>query len=75
MGRRGRQEKVLYSAQLRHRKLLSQSDLLWVPVIRGTEHDYYVFQMHLVKYSLADGALLSRPRHRAQRERGLRHSH
>ena len=75
MGRRGRQEKMLHSVQLSHRKLLSQSDLLWVPVIRGKEHNYYVFQMHLIKYTLADGALLSRSRHRAQRERGLRHSH
>lgn len=68
-------KKMLYSVQLSHRKLMSQSDLLWVPVIRGKEHSYYVFQMHLIKYTLADGALLSRSRHRAQRETGLRHSH
>lgn len=66
---------MLYSAQLSHRKLMSRSDLLWVPLIRGKEHNYYVFQMHLIKYTLAGGALLSRSRHRAQRETGLRHSH
>lgn len=66
---------MLYSAQLSHRKLMSQSDLLWVPLIRGKEHNYYVFQMHLIKHTLAGGALLSRSRHRAQRETGLRHSH
>lgn len=66
---------MLYSVELSHRKLLSQIVLRWVPVIRGKEHNHYVFQIHLIKYTLADGALLSRSRHGPQRERGLRHSH
>lgn len=61
---------MLYSAQLSHRKLLSQSDLLWVQVIRVKEGNYYVFQVHLIKYTVADGDPLSRSRHRAQREKG-----